>query len=442
MTRLSVGYVSPLPPVRSGVADYAAELLPELERLAEVTEVRAYAPEKADRAVAGGHDVLLFQIGNDPLHAPSVEALASPERRTPAVVVLHDFVLHHLFAAAYLDRGREDAYARELERAHGERGRALGEKALAGLRFPVWDLAPWTFPMSAGLIRDAQALIVHSRLVRGAVLRERPLSHVVEIPHHVVPAPRTPRDEARQALGLPLDRAVAVSLGVVTPAKRIDVVLRALAALPPSERPFLFVGGAVGLDDPLRDLVASLELAGDVAFGGYLSDEDFWRAASAADFAINLRHPTMGETSGAVCRLAGFGLPFVVSDTGWFRELPDALAFKAPVGAREIEALAGAFSRLGIPEERRRRSGAARAWGEERSPAKTARRYSRVLQDVVDGRAPSLALRGLLATELHALGVAGSGRLGAVSRAPDARLLVEVGQACEPLLPRERVSGA
>ena len=40
------------------------------------------------------------------------------------------------------------------------------------------------------------------------VRARRPTS--LEIPHHVVAAPRTPRDEARRALGLPLDRPVAV----------------------------------------------------------------------------------------------------------------------------------------------------------------------------------------------------------------------------------------
>src|SRR5262249_55977737 len=114
--RLSVGFVGPFPPVRSGIADYDAEIFPAL---AEPGEARAWAPAEAADALRAGHDVLLFEIGNDPLHAPSVEALFSPARRTPAVVVLHEFVLHHLFAAAYLMRGREDDYARELERAHG-----------------------------------------------------------------------------------------------------------------------------------------------------------------------------------------------------------------------------------------------------------------------------------------------------------------------------------
>ncbi|MFO7538913.1 MAG: hypothetical protein R6X32_12780, partial [Chloroflexota bacterium] len=35
--RLRLAYFSPLPPARSGIADYSAELLPHLARLADVT---------------------------------------------------------------------------------------------------------------------------------------------------------------------------------------------------------------------------------------------------------------------------------------------------------------------------------------------------------------------------------------------------------------------
>jgi glycosyltransferase involved in cell wall biosynthesis len=379
---LSVGFIGPFPPTRSGIADYDSEIFSSLSKDLSLSLV-PYEPSAAVDAMGARHDVLLFQIGNDPVHAPSVEALFDPRRRTPAVVVLHDFVLHHLFAAAYLDRGREDDYARELERAHGPRGRALAERGRRGARVPVWDLDPWAFPMSAGVIRAANAVVAHSELVKGAVLAESPATRTVLLPHHVVPAPRMERAEARRALGLPPDRPVAVTLGVVTPAKRVGRILEALAALPPARRPFLFVGGAVADDDPLHLFVEAHGLSGDVAFGGYLSESDFWRAASAADFGVNLRHPTMGETSGAVCRLAGSGLPLIVSDTGWFRELPDAFAAKIPVGGDEVARLAEEMTRLAFePDVARLRARAASEWGEERRPDQVACGYRNVLESV------------------------------------------------------------
>ncbi|MCL4807497.1 MAG: hypothetical protein KJ062_06840, partial [Thermoanaerobaculia bacterium] len=267
MTVAPLGFVSPLPPVRSGIADYSADLLVALR---DEVGLQTYAPADARRAFAAGHGAVLLQVGNDPLHLPSLEALRENAGRVPSVLVLHDFSLHHLFAAAWLDTGNVAAYARELERSHGARGRALGERALAGERVPLWDLAPWEWPMSPGAVGDASAVVVHSRLVRGAILRERPHVPAFEIPHLVAPAPAHRRDEARAALGLPAGRVIAATLGIVTPAKRIGKLLDGLALLPAGKRPLLVVGGAVGAGDPLLASVDELGLGEDVRFTGYL----------------------------------------------------------------------------------------------------------------------------------------------------------------------------
>ncbi|MGA7993189.1 MAG: hypothetical protein WCC53_17310 [Thermoanaerobaculia bacterium] len=430
---LSVGFIGPLPPTRSGIADYDAEILPALS---EKLRVVAYEPDDARKALVAGHAALLFQIGNDPIHAPSVEALFAPGRNTPAVVVLHEFVLHHLFAAAYLARGRDEDYARELERAHGERGRAFAAKRFRGPLPPVWDIDPWAFPVSAGVIRAADAVVAHSALVTGAVLAAAPGTRVVTIPQHVARVPRATSEEARRALGLPLDRPVGVTLGIVSPAKRIGKILEALASLPRERRPYFFVGGDVGKDDGLLAASRRLGLDADVRFGGYLTNEDFWRAGAAATFAVNLRHPTMGETSHPVCRLAGLGVPLVVSATGWFRELPDSFADKIPIGGDEVERLAAAMERLafepGLADERGR---AASAWAEPLDPANVAPAYVGVLREAAEGRSRAAGISGRVALALTELGVARPGLHGSADRSADAALVAAVAERVATLLP-------
>jgi glycosyltransferase involved in cell wall biosynthesis len=426
---LSIGFIGPFPPTRSGIADYDAEIFSSLSKNSSLSAV-SYEPGDAEKALRADHDVLLVQIGNDPLHAPSVEALFDPERRTPAVVVLHEFVLHHLFAAAYLTRGRAEDYARELERAHGARGRAFAETQRHGPLVPVWDLDPWLYPMSAGVIRAAEAVVAHSALVTGAIL-------AFTIPQHVAPAPRTPPFEARVALGLPRDRPVGITLGIVSPAKRIGKILEALASLPPERRPFLFVGGAVAEDDDLRSFVRDNGLEADVTFGGYLSEEDLWRAASAATFAVNLRYPTMGETSHAVCRLAGFGLPLLVSDTGWFRELPASFAEKIPIGGDEVARLARAMERLAFEKDLALERGcAAAAWAVPRRPERIAEAYRDVLEEAAAGWSRPRGTFGRVAEAVACLGVGRRGIHGATSRGPDGTLLAEVAVRATGILPR------
>ena len=81
-----------------------------------------------------------------------------------------------------------------------------------------------------------------------------------------------------------------------------------------------------------------------------------WSLMAACDVLVNLRYPTMGETSGSVIRALSLGKPLVVSDVGWFAELPDDVVLKVPVDEYEVRDARG---------------------GARRSPPTTARRSAR-----------------------------------------------------------------
>ena len=103
---MTVGFHAPLPPARTGVADYAAELLAALsQRGPVVTDAK-----KAD--------VHLYHLGNNQLHRGIYERAL----RQPGVVVLHDAVLHHFYLGAF-DQSR---YVEEYVYNYG-----LWEKDLA-----------------------------------------------------------------------------------------------------------------------------------------------------------------------------------------------------------------------------------------------------------------------------------------------------------------------
>ena len=81
-----------------------------------------------------------------------------------------------------------------------------------------------------------------------------------------------------------------------------------------------------------------------------------WSLMRACDVLVNLRFPTMGETSGSVIRGLSLGKALVVSDVGWFAELPDGVALKIPVDDYEVPLLEAA---LGFAAEHRDALGAA-----------------------------------------------------------------------------------
>ena len=120
---MRVAYYSPLPPSRSGIADYSTLLLPALGK-----RVAVVVAEPGRRAPAA--DVALYHVGNDPeAHGWIIDAL----RRRPGVVVLHDFVLHHLVAGLTIVRKDGVGYLSALERDAGIPGRLLAHGVLETL---------------------------------------------------------------------------------------------------------------------------------------------------------------------------------------------------------------------------------------------------------------------------------------------------------------------
>ena len=73
---MKVSYYSPVPPERSGIADYSALLLPALRERIDVEVVR-----RGRKRPVRGTDLALYHVGNNPdAHGWIVDAL----RRRPA----------------------------------------------------------------------------------------------------------------------------------------------------------------------------------------------------------------------------------------------------------------------------------------------------------------------------------------------------------------------
>src|SRR5207245_6621847 len=156
---MRVAYYSPLPPSRSGIADYSALLLPALPERIEVALAR---PGRFRRAPRG--DVTLYHVGNDAkAHGWIVEAL----RRRPGVVVLHEFVLHHLVVGLTFSRGDAAGYRAAVEREAGLVGYLLAHAVLDNKIRPLWETRPEDCPLAGEILDRATGLVVHSRFVEG-----------------------------------------------------------------------------------------------------------------------------------------------------------------------------------------------------------------------------------------------------------------------------------
>jgi glycosyltransferase involved in cell wall biosynthesis len=344
---VKVAYFSPMPPEQTGIADYSALLLPALRERVELDVVRRGA-----RKPPRGTDVALYHVGNNPdAHAWIVDAL----RREPGVVVLHDFVLHHLVAGMTLARRKRDVYLDLLEREHGLPGRLLGY-AVMEKRIPsLWETRSEDFPLATYVLDHATALIVHS-----AYVRDRARAAGFTGPISVVPHPAwIPPGVAERVSG----GVVVGCFGVVNTSKRIPELLRAVAAVRRDQPQVTLL--LVGSTSPGFDLDRRLQRLGLDGDGlvreGWVDEPRLWALMAGSDLLVNLRHPTMGETSGSVIRGLSLGKPLVVSDVGWFAELPAEVALKVPPDDVEVDTLTAALELLASRDDVRDTMGAAAA---------------------------------------------------------------------------------
>jgi glycosyltransferase involved in cell wall biosynthesis len=360
--------VSPLPPTRSGVADYATEILPHLARDAKVRVVRPPGWDVGEAGewrrglatVATGAPARagwteLLHLGNNPYHLWVLDRL----RRLGGVVVLHDTVLHHLLVEEAAVTGAWDRWESELESAHGARGAAVAAARRWGY---TGRLDPFLLPARGAVLARASAVIVHSAMAERAVRAAVPAVPVRRVPLAVAALPAGERQRWRRRLKARAGDLVLTHLGFLTPEKGLDAVLHALVALAELGVPFRFVIVGDGVrESGFARAVAAAGLGDRIVLWGYADRDQLGGIVEATDLGLVPRYPTAGETSAAALRFLAAGTPVVVSGYGQFLELPPAAALRVTPGRRGVADLVRWVAHLAADRAALERASAAAA---------------------------------------------------------------------------------
>jgi glycosyltransferase involved in cell wall biosynthesis len=396
-----LAFVSPLPPAPTGIADYAVDVLAALSGAHEIEVFHNRPHVERDRLPAGSrlrpaaklleahraqpYDVVVHQLGNGPEHGFQYALLP----RLPGLVVLHDLVLHHARARAFLDAPEVQAYranpadgeareaaARAQRHYHDEL--AYSYPAQADLIFEaqlgsVGRLLPYAYPLCRLPLETARVVAAHNEFMVRAIEEEVPGAAAVRIP---MPVERRevgayPVAALRARYGFAHDDVVVGAFGLLTEEKEIATVAGAFsraAAVFPRLR-LLLVGPSpdpLALDDLLRraGVRSRTVVTGRVPFWALFAHME------AADLVVHLRYPTARETSAALLRVLAQGRPTIVSDLEHLADIPAAAVARVDVTDEE-GLVARALVELGQDLARRQRLGAnARAFAaREHSPA-------------------------------------------------------------------------
>jgi len=355
---LKINWFSPLPPAESGIAqNFAMQVLPELakrqeiilwtdqERVApeveRIARVARYDPANPSWRALNDADVSIYNLGN---HGGIHGGIWQVSSRHPGVVILHDLCLHDFFAMIYLRTLKQSGrYLEILERWYGEGGRRSGEAFLAG-GLGAEDMAR-RFPLTREAAAGALGIVTHSYRTM-VELKESPACPVAALDHPFAPAAE-PEYEAwlaarRTAPGPPYRLVV---FGYLSRNRRLGAVLEALAGLAEKAMFRLNICGQLWDETHIRNEIERLGLGSLVSLHGFLPDSQVETQLSMAHLAINLRFPSMGEASGSQLQFFNYGLPTLVTRTGWYASLAEGTtAFVRPEHeAEDIQAHLHAF---------------------------------------------------------------------------------------------------
>ena len=335
-----LAFVSPLPPERTGIADYSAQLLPALAEHYDVEvvvtqnrvtdhwvqhhlKVRDVSWFTANR---NEFDRILYQVGNSPFHQHMLALLS----QIPGTVVLHDFFMSSLMAWLECQAGVSHAWTKALYASHGYP--AVRE------RFRNVKTTKNLFPVNFDVLKNALGVIVHSKYSRQ--LAQQWYGEEVCQDWEVVPLVRTSfgsvdRASSRDRLGFDDNDFLICSFGFLDSTKLNDHLIdcwmnSALAKI--NNCYLIFVGENPGGDygTGLVQTIRSSGLGHRIRITGFVSTEQYRSYLMAADVAVQLRTASRGETSAAVLDCMDYALPVIVNANGSAAELDGEAVWLLP----------------------------------------------------------------------------------------------------------------
>jgi glycosyltransferase involved in cell wall biosynthesis len=338
---LRIALVGPLPPIRSGIAEYNARLITELACQCELDIFSEVDASQATRAQfpgvrlfptaslgelsnPGSYDAIVYTVGNSEHHHRTYELA----RRWPGIVWLHDVRFGGFYLSLGGERNPADLHNLINAKMTEQYGPRLPPGVLGGFNSDYE--ARFGLRLTVDWVRGARAVIVHSGFAEQMLkLDHGPNGHmpsVVTIPHAIpsfTNVDRIVRDVP----------PIIASFGFVSAIKFPIELIEALRLVREVVSARLVFVGPVELSfrHELERYATRLGVAEHLEFTGDVPDAVYQKWLWRATCAVQVRIPTNGEQSGAICDCVAAGLPVVTNLLGMDEGYePDAMVRLAP----------------------------------------------------------------------------------------------------------------
>lgn len=335
--RPKLAYISPLPPERSGIADYSAELIPSLSVYYDIDAI-VHHDEVSDPRIAAHcairslawfvqnsrtYDRVLYHFGNSGFHEHMFALLET----IPGIIVLHDFFLSGILAHMDFQGTAPGIWDKALYLSHGYV--ALSD------RYRNHDISQsiWKYPCNLSPIQRSLGVIVHSEY---SVQLTKQWYERTPVNWSVIPLLRNPCDrisqhEAKILLGFKPEDFLVCSFGMLGPTKLNDRLIQAWnrSQLSKAQNCHLIFVGANSADAygaSVNKQICDSDRAEGIQITGWVDTDKFHLFLAAADIGVQLRTLSRGETSAAILDCMNFGIASIVNANGSMANLdPEAV---------------------------------------------------------------------------------------------------------------------
>jgi len=354
---MKIAYFSPLSPIKSGISKYSeVNLLPYLQKFCEIDVIidNDYTPNnefvKNNLTIIpfkkfnhSQYDVIFYHMGNSDHHTYIYNSLLQYR----GVVLLHDPFIGKFIVNLTVAKNKPNLYFDHIVYCLGKKGKKIAENALNTGNWPSFE-----YTLTKRLNDSSLATIVHSNYAKKAILKESPKAFIKKI-KMPIPLHESKKTVQKKDFGIDEETMIISTFGYIAEHKRLHIVLEAFAKYVKknTNSKFLLVGSFLHKQykKEIEAIIKKLEISDKVIQIGFV--EDLEPYIQISDIVVQTRYPTAGETSIITLELMAASKPVIVSNTGWFEELPDKAVIKVNVDKDEQKTILEAFEKLTTDSE-------------------------------------------------------------------------------------------
>lgn len=396
LSRKKIALAAPWPKQQTGIADYVFRIVP---CLAQYFDIDLFVDNSMDKdcelvpfaygnrytidqleKLRGQYDEIIYHIGNCVRYHANTYKLFET---LGGIAEIHDFDLNAFFYQAFYATGQKEIYRRALKAGYGE----AGEQHFKNLEKKKENPDGKRFPMSHGIARLADKVIVHNewsyRQLGDDVAKFMVPLACFELETVDEDNRKAVLERVRDKIRLQQGEFVIGCLGWMNSNKRPQAIIQSLAKLRRQGYPVKLVFWGEKGTEECNSLIEREKLEDAVVITGYLEREEYLAGLALSHIILNLRYPTMGESSATLCETIKAGKPCIVTAINQYMEYPDDVCWKVPLGRVEIPALTAMLQYLLDHEEvRSAMAGNARTYADEvLNSENIARLYARLIME-------------------------------------------------------------